>query len=350
MKKRKRSFYIFIFVIAIVAFFSGGCKVPENTSLSEAVEEQEKTDSAEWEKEQEPQGPLSPYTGTPVDEVFPVPFCILIENHPSARPQSGLAAAELVYEVPVEGGYTRFLAIYASPHAGEIGPVRSSRPYFAHLIKEHGGIMAHCGYSIHTEEVLKKIKLKYIDERFNPPYYRREKSRKMPHNLYTTLEKLLQGAEDKGFLNDQEKTIQPLFGFSDPSDLKEGEWARKIEIKFSSTDCVEYRWNAPNSNSYTRYLNGKLFLDADTEEGITVDNILVQFVRTRTFTSEGHQDITLVGEGKGFLFSGGIVEEINWKKDDERSRTVFRGENGEFILSPGKTWIHLVPQGSKVSW
>jgi hypothetical protein len=348
LKRKRNSFYLFILIISIVAFFTAGCKVSEKISPLPTGDEPGEYNNTEPEKEPLPRGFPSPYTGTIVDKVFPVPFCVLVENHPSARPQSGLKDAELVYELPVEGGYTRFLAIYASPYEGEIGPVRSSRPYFAHLIKEHNGIMAHCGYSIHTEEVLKSIKLKYLDERFNPQYYRREKSRKMPHNLYTTLEKLWQGAEDKNFLEEEEKTIQPFFTFSDPPDQRQGELAKKIEINFSSTDCAEYHWNA--KGGYTRYHNGEPFGDAETKEEIAVSNIIVQFVQTRTLTAEGHLDISLVGEGKGFLFSGATVEEIKWKKESGQGKTIFGGAGGELLLSPGNTWIHLVPQGSKVNW
>lgn len=345
--KRKKPFYVFIFIATIVAFFATGCKVPEEPAAPPEDYKLDEKENIELEEEPVPQGPFSPYTGTRVDEIFPVTFCVLIENHPKARPQAGLADAELVYEVPVEG-YTRFLALYASPYKGEIGPVRSSRPYFAYLIKEHNGIMAHCGYSIHTEEVLKKIKLKYIDERFNPQYYRREKSRKMPHNLYTSLEKLFLGAKDKNFLQEQEEAIQPFFSFLDLHDQKEEQIASKIAIKFSSTDYVEYRKDA--QHNYTRYHNGDLFIDAETKKGITVKNIIVQFVNTRTFTAEGHLSIQLTGEGKGFLFSGGTVEEIKWEKDNEQNRTIFSGENGELLLSPGNTWIHLVPQSGKIDW
>lgn len=349
--KIKSTFCLFACIITIVAFFISGCKGPEKQgSLPEEYNMEEK-ENMKLKEEPVQRGPLSPYTGTSVDELFTVPFCVLIENHPKARPQKGLADADLVYEVPVEGGYTRFLALYASPYGGEIGPVRSSRPYFAYLVKEHNGIMAHCGYSIHTEEVLKEINLKYLDERFNPLYYRREKSRKKPHNLYTSLEKLFQGAEDKNFLQDKEEQPQPFFSFDDSLQEQEREreqTASKIEIEFSSTNSVEYRKNL--QGDYIRYNNGEPFLDEETTQGIAVKNIIVQFVNIRTFTSEGHLSIKLTGEGSGFLFSGGTVEEINWKKENEQSKTVFSGDKGELLLSPGNTWIHLVPQNGKVNW
>lgn len=345
--KIKSPFSIFVLIIIIVALFTAGCKVQEESTGSQ-IENEPAEEKPEVEELPIPQGPLSPYTGTCVDEIFAVPFCVLVENHPKARPQTGLADAELVYEVPVEGGYTRFLALYASPYEGEIGPVRSARPYFAYLIKEHNGIMAHCGYSIHTEEVLKAIKLKYIDERFNPLYFRREKSRKMPHNLYTTIEKLFQGAEDKKLLPKQETQIQPFFSFCDPQDLQDNQTASLVEIKFGPVNYVEYRKNS--EGNYIRYNNDSLFIEAETGEGIAVKNLIVQFVDTHTFTSEGHLRIKLTGEGKGFLFSGGNVEEITWEKKSEQARTVFRGKDGEILLAPGNTWIHLVPQNGTVAW
>ncbi len=343
--KTKSPFYLFIFVIIIVSFLAAGCKVPEEITTPPINNELEK-DNLEQDEKLTPQGPFSPYTGACVADIYPRPLCVLIENHPKARPQSGLAYAELVYEVPVEGGYTRFLALYASPYEGDIGPVRSARPYFAYLIKEHDGIMAHCGYSIHTEEVLKNIRSKYIDERFNPLYFWREKSRKMPHNLYTSLSLLLQGAEKKNYLSDSKESIQPFFTFKTSENQTQA--VSKIKIKFSSANYVEYLKNS--EGSYTRYNDGDLFIEAETGEEISVKNIIVQFIDAHTFTSEGHLRITLIGEGKGLLFSGGTVEEITWKKDSEQTRTVFTGENGKLLLAPGNTWIHLVPQSSKVEW
>ena len=429
--KRFLSVISIFIVFIIVASFTVGCKGPEPIIIEEPEEIAEPEEEEEEEEEIIDLRPLSPYTGVHVDEVFSTPICVIVENHPNSRPQSGLSHADLVYEIPVEGGYTRFLALYASPYEGRIGPVRSARPYFVYLAKEHeDGVLAHCGYSIHTVQILRDIRSKNIDEMSNGAYFERDRNRRMPHNLYTSLELLFQGAIKRGYIEiiDEDESgdgssgedgvnnngssnnsvsIQPFFSFiyegqraneinetardgqgasaprvsqitiegqdeaaathqsaaEQQETVSQGaaaphqaaaqesapkEAATKVEIKFSSDNYVDYIMDS--EGNYTRHNNGKLFTDAETEEGITIKNIIVQFVAAQSFTSEGHLRITQVGEGKGLLFTGGTVEDITWVKKDNLTRTYFIGENGELFLTPGATWIHFVPTYSKVQW
>ncbi|MDP7421928.1 MAG: DUF3048 domain-containing protein, partial [bacterium] len=53
----------------------------------------------------------------PSGSMFPTashdrPISVMVENHAKARPQTGLDKADIVYEVLVEGGITRFMAVY----------------------------------------------------------------------------------------------------------------------------------------------------------------------------------------------------------------------------------------------
>jgi len=353
MKKSIKNLFSNLFILLfsfllIITVLSSGCKV--NTGEPVVPEEALKENTAP-EEEMEPAsslGELSPFTGLPiVTELYSRPFAVIVENLPQARPQSGLSKADIVYEVPVEGYISRFLALFSSPFEEDIGPVRSARPYFAYITKEYDGILAHCGYSIHTEAVLKNIKAKHIDERFNSLYYKRVKSRNMPHNLYTTLARLTLGAEKFDYLQGI-KPIEPIFNFGERQTPELA--VSTINIIFSPHNYVEYRWE-PESLSYIRYNDSKLFVDANSGEGVKVKNIIIQFVNARVFTDEGHLEITLTGEGKGLLFSGGSVEEIKWRKNNYEDRTKFVNSNGsDIILLPGNTWIHLVPLNGKVEW
>ncbi len=352
MKRKIISFLAMLCLINVfmLTFFLAGC----NTASEEPANlEEEENSDIELENPEiieplpEDERDPSPYTGLPVDEIFGRPYAIMIDNLPAARPQSGLKDAELVYEVPVEGNTTRFITFWLTPYEKNIGPVRSARPYFAYLAKEQDAILAHCGYSIHTEAVIKEINLKHIDERYNPLYYKREKSRNMPHNLYTNLSRLSQGAEKFNYLQTEDVTAAPFFNFGEKQ--APGAIISQISISFISHNLVEYRWNP--QGTYTRYNEGSLFVDANDGEAVEVKNIIVQFVDLKTFTDEGHLNITLLGEGNGLYFSEGSVQEIIWRKDSYSKRTRFLEKNGEEIkLSKGNTWIHLVPQYGKVEW
>jgi hypothetical protein len=348
MKKGKSDICLLLFLFLILTILLTGCKANTLSEEPAAPAEEageEKDNPVEEEQQPETPGELSPYTGLPVAEIYNRPYAIIVENLPQARPQSGLSEAGIVYEVPVEGYITRFLALYISPYEDDIGPVRSARPYFAYLTKEYDGILAHCGYSIHTEAVLKDINAKHIDERFNSLYYKRLKSRNMPHNLYTTLSRLTLGAEKFNYLKGSQPA--PVFSFGERKPPEQ--IVSNIAIAFSPQNHVEYRWNS--RGTYTRYNDGSLFIDANYGEAVEVKNIIIQFIKARTFTDEGHLEITLIGEGKGLIFSGGLVEEIKWQKNSYGEKTRFVDNNGrDILLLPGNTWIHLVPQNGKVEW
>ncbi|MFQ6847416.1 MAG: DUF3048 domain-containing protein, partial [Clostridium perfringens] len=82
---------------------------------------------------------LSPYTGKILesDSIDNIPFMCIIENSRAARPQSGLSEADIVYETMAEAGIPRFLAVFYENSPEVIGPVRSVRPYFLDISKEH---------------------------------------------------------------------------------------------------------------------------------------------------------------------------------------------------------------------
>jgi hypothetical protein len=128
------------------------------------------------------------------------PLGVIIENHGDARPQSGLNNADLIYETVAEGGITRFLAIFHSTPASEIGPVRSARDYFAELANEWGVLFAHVGGSDEVLAQLAQKQYKNIDslnEFFFGKYFRRVKTRAAPHNTYTSHSELNQFLVDR---------------------------------------------------------------------------------------------------------------------------------------------------------
>ena len=347
---KKYFIYFLVLISLILTFFLEGCKV--HTDPAGSATENQQPGAEEGRSVDEPPAPpeeifkaLSPFTGLPAKEIFNRPYAIIVENERAARPQAGLQEAELVYEVPAEGGITRFLAFYISPFENDIGPVRSARPYFAYLVHEYDGILAHCGYSIHTVAVLADLKLKHINEIPNPAYFQRQKARKMPHNLYTNLSMLISGAEKFDYL--QGNPPAKFFLFAEHQKPKDP--VSSVVLTFNLNNRVEYRLNP--DGTYIRYNDGNPFMDSNHENPVEVKNIIIQQVNTRIFTEEGHLEITLLGEGKGYFFSGGNVEEIKWEKNGYLERTNFYRTDGSVLhLAPGNTWIHLLPQGGKVDW
>lgn len=179
---------------------------------------------------------IAPLTGLPVKQPdLARPVAVMINNAPAARPQSGLAEADMVYEVLAEGGITRLVAIYQSYHGdATIGPVRSIRPYLITLGETVNGLLVHAGGSTDAYAILQNGGKQHLDEITNAsaPFWR-DSSRKAPHNLYTNEQKLRKAAADKGYT---EQVTLPVYPFLPPADQTESANNESAESLSASTD------------------------------------------------------------------------------------------------------------------
>lgn len=267
------------------------------------------------------------------------PLLAIFGNTAPARPQAGLTEASYVYEIPVEGGLTRLLGVFTHNFDGPIGPVRSARPYFVVLTKEHNGILAHCGFSPRAEITLKNLKVAYINEIPNGQYFYRDNVRKAPHNLYTKIELLLKGAEKFKYLPLASKA-EPIFK-TGKANLGQGDPATKLAVPYSNYARADYLYEE-TSGLYLRSLNGNKHTDVSGAQ-LTVKNLLVQFVSiVPEEPGSDRLDISLVGEGSGIYVSAGKAYSLSWSKKDASSPTRYTVEGKELVLAPGNTWIHLV--------
>ena len=212
------------------------------------------------------------------------PLAVSVENHPDARPQSGLIKASIVYEAITEGGITRYLAIYGPQDAPEIGPIRSARLFFMDWLKEYDAFFAHAGGNEDALANIDKYNIKNLDDS-TTYFYRDKKGRNVAseHTLYSSTEKLYEYAASKGF--DTKNSNFTAFKFK-----KDGPAAasgKGVSIDFSGNPSYAIRWNYdPKTNSYQRFLNGKEHKDRTSDDQITAKNIIIQSVE-RTFQPTG---------------------------------------------------------------
>ncbi|MCL5666251.1 MAG: DUF3048 domain-containing protein [Patescibacteria group bacterium] len=278
------------------------------------------------------------------------PIAVMVENHPDARPQSGLAEADMVYETLAEGGITRFMAVYQTESASNIGPVRSARTYFAEIADEFGAIYAHVGGNSDALANIKSGVYKNIadaDQFFNDDFFRRISARPMPHNVYTSTSELRELASAHGFA-DAANYQSWLFKDDAPS----ANPAEKINIDFSLPSfAVQWRYN-PAGNNYARTMAGQLHKDKDTGKQITAKNIIVQYVETFPVKSDTPLAIgmTLTGSGKSVVFEDGKAIEGAWKKDNSGRTRYYSQDGAEIRFNRGQTWVELVPSDRSVSW
>jgi hypothetical protein len=287
----------------------------------------------------QPPGSIAPLTGLPVEtEVKDRVVMVMVNNHSKARPQSGLDQADMVYEMLEEGLITRFMAFYQSHSPKVVGPVRSIRPYNIEIGQGFDAIMSHAGGSVTALSMLRSGGYADMDEIYTyPKAYWRDKSRKAPHNLYTSIEKLRKGAADKGYMLGGEV---PVFKFRQESDTVQGEPGTKITIRYSKRNTAGYEYD-PATKQYKRLTGGKPHLDKETGKQLTATNVLVIAAAHRTLDKEGRLEIDTTGPGEGYLFQRGQALKITWERRDGAIRAYQNDQ--EVPLYPGTTWVNVIP-------
>jgi len=266
---------------------------------------------------------------------------VSIGNNEGARPQSGLCEASLVFEAPAEGGITRTLAGFTH-EVDKIGPVRSARKHLTQIAIGYDAPFAHCGGSEDSYEIIRNVETKSMDEIYTArECFWRSHDRVAPNNLYTSTEKLVEGAKKRGF----DLPALSLFhqgAFS-------GEPAQIIEYNFSKLEKYPNKIRYEYKDSlYWRSINGKLHQD-DAGNPVTPTNLVFMEVETKYPTGKPIEvDMNLRGEGKALYFSRGVMREGMWKKTSLKEPLQFFIGEDVVPFAEGMTWVHLVPDLSQV--
>ncbi len=278
----------------------------------------------------------------PIGQESFLPVVLVVDNLLGAVSLIGLESSAIIYEIPVEGGLTRLMAIFDYQDlSSKVGPVRSARPAFAEITQEYKAIFIHAGGSPEVLEKIKKgfYKIYDLDEiSWQGFYFRRDYNLPRPHNLYIEKVAVEKFVEDKKINLKADFTPWP---FSQSLELS-GRASEKIKIKFSANYSVVWQYNL-ESKVYNLWQNNKLL------EGININNLIIQYTDISIIDQEGRRRIRLTGEGRVLICQQGICQEGRWKK--ELGRTRFYNQAGEEIkLLPGKTWLSIVSDKMAVSY
>ncbi len=295
-----------------------------------------------------------PEIPSPVEVVPELPgaFIVAIDNRSEARPHSGLEDADLVYEMLAEWRVTRFLAVFYTKAVPVIGPVRSARYYSAQLSAPYNTPYAHCGGSMDGLQMIRDLRIPDLDEITNSEVaFWRDKSRFMPHNLYTSTELMLAEAQRRGL------NITPLPALPVGS-MDAGTETEHLKIVYSVRDpsrylinySVEWKWQ---EGVYTRLMNGK---PHDTTNGnvITAANIVVISVPHRDIVNladtHWRTEMDLMGSGAAVFLRDGVSYSGIWKKTNVRDHYEFTVDGQPYKFAEGNTWIQIVPGMDVVSY
>ncbi|MGH7196316.1 MAG: DUF3048 domain-containing protein [Candidatus Saccharimonadales bacterium] len=271
---------------------------------------------------------------------------IMIENSPSARPQSGIKNAGIVFEAIAEGGITRLLCLYQEDRPGLIGPVRSLRPYYVDWLAPFDAAVAHVGGSKNALNEIRNGTYKDIDQFFNGRYYWRATDRAAPHNVYTNFDKLDALNQSKGFTSSKFTGFpRKLDGAVNPPN------ATAVDITVSSaTYNVRYNYDAA-TNSYVRHLGGAPHKDREGGQVMPKVVIAMKVPMHRGFEDGYREQMTTIGHNQVYIFQDGTVTEGFWRKTDRKDQIQFYDKSGKPVaLNPGQTWITVNTPERSVKW
>lgn len=280
------------------------------------------------------------------------PIAVMIDNHSDAWPQAGLQEAYMVYEIIVEGGETRLMALFKGVDLEKIGPVRSARHYFLDYVMENDAIYAHFGESPQADSDIKKYGIDEIDGiAEDGTTFWRVKDKASPHNAVTSTVKLLESAKNKKYkTTSKEESV--LNYVTDEVGLEEGQGAVSVTIPHSQLQTVKYEYDEENK-VYERQARGKEQVDWDTEKTITTKNIIITFCDNYTLDDvedKGRQGLKNIGTFDGYYITNGKAIKIKCTKSARDEQTIYKDlEGNEIKVNDGNTFVNICPTDAEVT-
>lgn len=351
--------------------------------------------------------PVEEYPGLPKTEACPLngmmytkpereiwetrrPLAVMIENHEEARPQSGLSKADIIYESVVEGGITRFMAVFYCGVAKNtlVAPVRSARTFFLPWVLEYNALYNHVGgagrcsddtvddrakalcqigqYDINDMDQMglpfkvqvsggSKISVCYRN------YDRLDHEVATEHTMVCETNGLYTVAkQDDGITNVDQKDVpwdKNFVAWKFKDDTKESDRGATFSASFTAWKGYEnnygVKWDYDKTtNKYTRSNGNIVQKDLETNKTLTAKSIVIMFVKEIGPVDDHlHLLYENIGNGVGMLLQDGKVEKISWKKKNKFDRTRFYDDLGkEVVFNRGQIWIEQLPIGTQVKY
>lgn len=289
--------------------------------------------------------PTWPLTGLPLgDAAGDSPaLAVKVENTAMARPQTGLEDADVVWEEMVEGGITRFNAVFHSHLPEVVGPIRSVRPMDAGIVAPLGGPQVISGGQPLFLSSVQAEGVQIISNDAGHAGFFRSGERRAPHNLY---------GRPADFLLQAAATEPPpeQFRFAVPPEVATavggGDPAAAVRLRFPQTS-PSWTWDAGTQ----RWLRDEAGTPSTSAAGevLAAENVVV--LRVRIVASAGRDqagnavpETVMTGEGEALVASGGRTVAATWSKPTTADPVTLRTADGQDVtLVPGTTWVELVP-------
>ena len=248
------------------------------------------------------------------------PIAVMIDNHKDAMPQANISKAYAVYEIIVEGGETRLMALYKG---------QDLEKDIAKLgVNNINGIYE-------SEKDFWRVKDKYA-----------------PHNAVTNTKKILEIANRKDYrvTSDKESVLNYV---GDEINLDSKIIANTVTIPYSTSNTVKYEYDE-ESKTYVRYSRGKKQVDWDTNKTVTTKNIIITFCKNTRLNDGENKDRQTIDNIKtldGYYITNGKAIKIKCEKTSRAGQTIYKDLEGKEIeVNDGNTFFQICPIDSKVEF
>lgn len=303
----------------------------------------------------------NPLTGLPMEPEYENlrPMAVMLNNLKAAQPQLGISQADIVYEIPVEGGITRMLCLYQTVEGIEtLGSIRSARPYFVELALGHDAVYVHAGGSQEAYSNLRSWKVDHMDGVRGGDDARifwrdpdRKKNNGYEHSLVTSGEKILEYMAKGKIPAEHDEGWNNLQSFVEDGTPAAGETAEHIRVRFSAYKTGTFDYDA-GTGTYLVGQYGKEHVDGSTGNPVSATNVLVLKTSITVLDDEGRLRVITTGEGEGLFFCGGKAVPIQWSRKDRNSAFSYTLEDGRpLALGQGNSYVCILsPRNSTVEY
>ncbi len=354
-----KKFIAFLMVFCLLGCLFTGCGKKDKTSSYEQIDESQVESTVSIE----PQYSVNPLTGlknlTPGKENAR-PVAVMVNNLTTAQKvQTGLDAADVVYETYVEAGITRLLAVYKDISAvGQIGTIRSARYSYGDLANGHDAVYVHAGIDeYYCLPYLKKVAADHINLIAGAPantYFREKNGLDREHTLYSTGAKItsaINSMKRRDTVNDAHSGTWVNFNSPDApvvptNKLADGSAVKTVTVPMSKSYTTQFIYD-DTTKEYYRAKNGTAYTDSKTGSKVSVKNVFVLFTKVTNFEDNYHVKEHL-DSGSGYYISDGGYEEINWKKGATNNKFVFTKADGTVLpVNAGQSWVFIAKNDVK---
>lgn len=320
--------------------------------------------SNEPEQDPEPVIPMgtNPLTGLPLEleYVDDRPVAVIFNNLYQAMPQLGVSQADLIYEIPAEGGITRMLGVFQTLNdVDTLGSIRSARPYFLEAALGHDAFLVHAGGSEDAYSNIKSWKVNNMDGvrgGNDAKIFWRDSARKSSlgyeHSLVTSGEKVQEYIDSTSWAKEHSSDYVYNQAFAEDGTPKDGTPAEYFELYFSHYKTGRFTYDE-STGKYKIVQYSKPYIDGNTGEQVSVNNVLVLETDVRAISgdTEGRLNVRMTGTGEGTYFCGGKAIPIQWFKEDRNHPFTYTTQDGtSLVLKQGTSYICIMdPDQSKLT-